>query len=134
MTEDVNTVKESPFACDMTAVGPGERGRRLATTGEFFHAVEAVRELPYGYAFRLLKEADVLVRVAEFISLERLCCPFFRFDLGGEAEGGPLWLSLTGREGAEAFIRAEVGGHLGEAVRPAEWPANQVRRRGGRSA
>lgn len=120
MTDDVNTVKESPFACDMTAIEPGERGRHMATIGELFHAVEAVRDLPNGYAFRLPNKADMLIKAAEFISLERLCCPFFGFNIGVEAEGGPLWLSLTGRDGVKPFIRAEVGGHLVEAVWPAE--------------
>lgn len=62
----------------------------------------------------------MLLRAAEFISLERLCCPFFGFALDVAPEGGALWLSLTGRDGVKPFIAAEIGDHLSESVvRPA---------------
>ena len=50
-----------------------------------------------------------LVRVAEFIELERRCCPFFRFELEVQDEGGAAWLRLTGRMGVKQFIAAELG-------------------------
>ncbi len=106
------TEKESPFACDMTAIAPEERGVHLSTIDQVFRAVEEVRELPRGYAFRLPNESEVIVRVAEFIALERLCCPFFGFVVEVEREGGAMWLSLTGREGVKPFIMAEIGDHL----------------------
>src|SRR6185436_16363361 len=40
---------------------------------------------------------------------ERLCCPFFTFEIVAEREGGPLWLNLRGRKGVKAFINAELG-------------------------
>jgi len=46
---------------------------------------------------------------AEFITLERLCCPFLTLALEVERERGPLWLKLTGREGVKPFLRAELG-------------------------
>jgi len=36
--------------------------------------------------------------------------------LGVEAEGGPVWLGLCGREGVKAFIREEVNGLLGVSI------------------
>lgn len=95
---------------------PGARARHVANAGELFRAVEEIVELPGGYAFRLPNDADTLVRAAEFVSLERLCCPFLGFTLEVEREGGPVWLRLTGREGVKAFIREEVGGLLGVAI------------------
>jgi hypothetical protein len=56
------------------------------------------------------------VKLAEFISLEKLCCPFLSFVVDVEREGGPVWLRLTGREGVKAFIREEIGGLLGQAI------------------
>src|SRR5215471_8461622 len=44
---------------------------------------------------------------AEFITLERLCCPFYDFALESEREGGPVWLTLTGREGVKEFAKIE---------------------------
>ena len=104
--------QESPFACDMTAIAPEQRGAHVATIKKLFHLVRSIRELPNGYAFELLNESDVLLTAAEFIVNERLCCPFFDFALEVERESGPVWLSLTGREGVKPFIMAEVGDHL----------------------
>lgn len=116
MTYDTRAMKESPIACDMSAIEAARREHHLATGKEVFRAVLEIRELPDGYAFRLSGEPNVLVRAAEFISLEKLCCPFLRFVIEVGAEGGPVWLRLTGREGVKAFIREEVGGLLGGAI------------------
>lgn len=116
MSNSADARTESPFACDMTAIEASRRGQHIATTGELFSAVEEIRELPNGYAFRLPNESDVLTKAAKFIALERLCCPFFGFALEAEPEVGPLWLSLTGRGGVKPFIMAEIGEHLREPV------------------
>jgi hypothetical protein len=83
---------------------------------EVFRAVTDIRELPDGYAFRLPVGPDALLKAAEFISIEKLCCPFLGFVLEVEPEGGPVWLRLTGREGVKAFIREEISGLLGGAI------------------
>lgn len=116
MTYDTHAMKESPIACDMSAIEAGRREQHIATGKEVFRAVAEIRELPDGYAFRLSREPHVLVKTAEFISLEKLCCPFLRFVIEVGAEGGPVWLLLTGREGVKAFIREEVSGLLGGAI------------------
>lgn len=89
MNDETPAAKESPIACDMSAIEPGLRRRHLATAGELFRAVEEMRELPGGYASRPRAETDTLLKAAEFVSLERLCCPFLGFTLELEPEGGP---------------------------------------------
>jgi hypothetical protein len=116
MTNDTQALKESPIACDMSAIEPGRREQHITTGREVFGAITEIRELPNGYAFHLSAEPDGLVKTAEFISLEKLCCPFLGFVIEVEPEGGPLWLRLTGREGVKAFIREEVSGLLGGAI------------------
>lgn len=106
------TEKESFIACDMTAIAPEHRGAHIATIEKLFRSVKSKRELPDGYAFELPNESNVLLLASEFMSQERLCCPFFGFRLEIEREGGPLWLSLTGRDGVKPFILAEIGEHL----------------------
>ena len=106
----------SPFACDMAAIEASKRGQHIATIDDLFRRAGDIREMPNGYAFRLPNESDVLLKAAEFITLERLCCPFFGFSLEVEPEGGAIWLSLTGREGVKPFIQAEIGGHLSESL------------------
>ena len=106
------TEKQSPFACDMSAIASDRRGAHLATINKLFRAVEGIRELPNGYSVRLPNDSDVLLTAAKFMAVERLCCPFFDFSLEIEREGGAVWLSLTGREGVKPFIMAEIGHHL----------------------
>lgn len=104
--------KESPFACDMTAIAADQLGAHLANMDRLFRHAESIRELPNGYGFRLPNEHAILLTAAEFIAQERLCCPFFGFSLEIEPEGGRVWLSLTGRDGVKPFIIAEIGNHL----------------------
>ena len=111
------TDRESPFACDMNAIAPEQRGAHIATIERLFRSTQKVRELPDGYCFELPKESDVLLSAAQFIALERLCCPFFGFEIEVEREGGSVWLSLTGREGVKPFIMAEIGDHLPPSIR-----------------
>jgi hypothetical protein len=105
----------SPFACVMDAIEPDKRQQHIATARRLFHSIKEVRELPDGYAFRLSDEPEMLLEVAGFIALEKLCCPFFGFTVRVEPEGGNLWLELTGREGVKPFIRAEIGEFMGES-------------------
>jgi hypothetical protein len=96
----------------MSAIAVDQRGDHRATSEKLFRLVEVLRELPNGYSFRLPNEAEVLRQAAQFIALERLCCPFFGFALEIEAGGSGVWLSLTGRAGVKPFILAEIGDHL----------------------
>ena len=116
MTDDTRPAKESPLACDMSAIEPELRAGHVATGEELFRAAEEISELPDGYAFRLPADLETLLKAAEFISLERLCCPVLGFALEVEPEGGSAWLRLTGREGVKEFIREEVSGLLGGAI------------------
>ena len=109
---------ESPLACDMTAIVPEQRPKHLANSRELFSRIEEFRELPNGYEFRLTDGPDLIANVAQFVSLEKLCCPFLKFVIDVEADGGPIWLRLTGREGVKAFIREEINGLLGVSI---EW-------------
>jgi len=111
------TDRESPFACDMTAIAPEQRGAHITAIERLFRSAQNMRELPDGYAFELPNESDVLLTAAQFITLERLCCPFFGFGIEVEREGGSVWLSLTGREGVKPFIMAEIGDHLPASIR-----------------
>ena len=111
----VNVQTESPFACVMTAIDVDKRQRHLDTAHRIFGEVEQIRELENGYAFRLRQQRWLIEKLGQFITLERLCCPFFGFTLEVQPEGVEIWLHLTGREGIKPFIRAEIGEFLGAA-------------------
>ena len=100
---------ESPFICDIMALDTQQRERHRIIAQHLHSAVQEVRELPDGYAFRFAVEPSTVFMAAEFITLERLCCPFLTLALEVERERSPLWLKLTGREGVKPFLRAELG-------------------------
>jgi hypothetical protein len=104
---------QSPLACDMTAIPVEQRPVHLAKSGDLFSRIDETRELPNGYEFRFADEPNVLTRLVDFVSLEKLCCPFLRFEIVVEAENGPVWLRLTGRDGVKEFIQEEVRGLIG---------------------
>ncbi|MBE7470858.1 MAG: hypothetical protein DPW09_45065 [Anaerolineae bacterium] len=100
---------ESPLFCDLSALDTAQRERHQANTRQLFGSVQQIEELLDGYAFTWPAEAGTILHAAEFITLERLCCPFFDFALEIKGKGGPLRLKLTGREGVKQFIQAEFG-------------------------
>jgi hypothetical protein len=106
--EQKKAAQESPFACNMLALDAEGRKRHKVVSERMRAAVKEVQDLPDGYAFRFPAEESTILLVSEFIARERLCCPFFRFELVAEQEGGPLWLRLRGREGVKEFIKAEL--------------------------
>ena len=73
-------------------------------------ASEERRELDNEYAFRLLSQKISLLEIAEWVKLERRCCPFCNLQIEAEPNDGPIWLRMTGAAGVKEFIRSEIGG------------------------
>jgi len=69
----------------------------------FSDAADEIRELAEGYAARLRPDPALFRQVAEWITLERRCCPFLGLGLNW-SEGDAVWLSLTGGPGVKAFL------------------------------
>lgn len=74
--------------------------------------MQAINEIDDDYEFQLGDEPDVILKVAEFVMLEKLSCLFLNFAIEVEAKGGPVTLRLTGREGVKAFVREEINANL----------------------
>ena len=100
---------ESTLACDLTRMDVNQRARHQIVMQDLQALVQEVQELPDGFAFRYPADARSCLLVAEFVSLERLCCPFFAFTLDVAPHDGPIWLRITGREGVKQFLLAEMG-------------------------
>ena len=93
-----------PIACDMDAFTPEQRQRYDEVSSHLRQATEEVIELPDGYAFRYRTDETTWLKAAEYVDLERRCCPFFAFALELEPESGAVWLKLTGREGSQGVF------------------------------
>ncbi len=91
----------------MNALSETQRNRYREIIGNLDVARQSVKELGDGYAFRFKAESQLILEAAEFIVYERLCCPFFDFELAIEQDSNRLWLRLRGQEGIKEFIRSE---------------------------
>jgi hypothetical protein len=95
-----------PLACNLGAMTAQQRKRHRALGEALRGQIQEILESPDGITFRLPPAA--WTTATEFVSLERLCCPFVRFVLDMSENGGPIRLTLTGREGVKEFLRAEL--------------------------
>jgi hypothetical protein len=95
------------LACVPGAIPAEDRSEHFARANRLFLQLASERnELTNGYEFRF--DASALAEVARFIENERKCCPFMTFDLQVSPAAGPLWLRMTGPEGARAVLDAEL--------------------------
>jgi hypothetical protein len=94
--------KNLPIACTLTA--PELQERRSAVLQKVRRAVLEVKELEDGYAYTFPSASEWLSEVAGLIDLERQCCPFLRFRLTVEENGGSLLLEMTGPAGTKDFL------------------------------
>ena len=100
-------IEASGFYCNLKALSVKERVRHLQLTYEIERARVETVEMANGFAFRFQDGTVSLAELAEWVSAERKCCPFFDFEIEQQADEGPLWLKLRGKEGAKEFMRTE---------------------------
>ena len=96
--------RETALSCSL-----GEkdlRARRSEVLTKLWEAAREIEHLEKGFALQYEdKDLDDLV---EFIAFERKCCPFFSFTLDFQADSGPIWLAITGPDGAKELLEAEL--------------------------
>ena len=103
---------EIPLVCNMGVFTPSQREAHIQTTNELIRAIQNVQEVENGYEFAFPNETEFISRIAEFISNERLCCPFLNFTLNIVSNRKPVSLLLTGPLGTQEFLRAEFNGAI----------------------
>jgi hypothetical protein len=93
-----------PIACNLHAFSARDRERHASLLQGVSARILETRELSDGFAFRFAAEGETIAELAEWIGLERICCPFLRFSIEVEANAGPVWLRLTGSAQVKAFV------------------------------
>jgi hypothetical protein len=97
------------FVCNMNALTPDEREGHGRNTASLMKTLQGVQEEANGYSFHFASETRTILQIAEFIALERLCCPFFDFTLQVRAGDQSVALQIAGAAGVKDFIRSEFG-------------------------
>jgi len=96
-----------PLACNLNAISAAERPRYSQLTKQLRAAVRERRELSDGYSYRLDGNSVSLPEVAEWIKLERMCCPFLTLQLEASGQATDWRLHLHGPAGTKAILDAE---------------------------
>lgn len=105
----------TPVACkiedDVFSVEQREHYRTIRQ--EMQAASLGLKELPDGYTIRFPMENTLFMTLAEFITLEHVCCSFYKFSLELDPETESVWLGLTGGEGVKEFLQFELASFEG---------------------
>ena|SRR6266540_2028681 len=99
-----------PLACNMGVFTPSQRDSHIQSTAQLMQAIQGIQDIENGYQFLFPNEAVFISKIAEFISNERLCCPFLKFTLNVNSNTEPISLALVGPLGTQEFLRAEFSG------------------------
>lgn len=121
----MNQNEEQALVCDLTAIPAEERQQHLATLPEIFQAVQAVKALSNGCAFKFQNEPGRFKSLANYIEYEQLCCPFQGLAVEIEPFGGPIWLRLTGGEGYKEALMAGLQDMISAADSIQRAPADE---------
>ena len=98
-----------PIACMLS--GPELREREKTVLKAFGAYVRKVTARPDGYTIEVAATDEGIAAAMALIQVERLCCPFLRFDLTVEPEAGPVQLALSGPPGVQEFLATWLGPH-----------------------
>lgn len=105
------------IACDPSAFSASERERYDVLREQVRSAAGDVRETEDGFALRFETKPAVLGALAEWIALERLCCPFLDFVVEVPARQGFATVLVSGPEGTKDVLREGIAQPLFSAVR-----------------
>lgn len=95
---------EVPIACDLSAINDDELDLHRQNGETLLESIQKVCEVADGYMLRLPPDTKTIQQIDTFVARERLCCPFFGFNLTIQAAHKPVWLTLIGRKGAKQYI------------------------------
>jgi len=96
---------KQPIACRLDALSPDERRRQQTLRQNLEAALESVREARDGFVVTYRDGADVFRQAAEWLTLERRCCPFLDFELAWRSDSPSPTLCLRSEDpAAKAFI------------------------------
>jgi hypothetical protein len=98
-----------PISCRLNALTPAERDRSRRLRTEFIEHITEVKGMADGFDLTYDGDPKTFATVAEWITLERRCCPFLNFTLSwSRGEGTHPTLSLTGPKGTKEFLASVI--------------------------
>lgn len=105
------TAAEPPIACQLHALDAGGRRRQKELLEKLRSVVLKTEERSDGFEFQLPSDRAVFLELAEWVGLERVCCPFAAFAIEWRRDD-TLWVRITGGAGAKEVLAAEMQAHF----------------------
>ena len=99
-----------PLACQLDVFDHAERRRYETLRERLGERRLGTHELPDGMVILYPGDPDVFLSVAEWITLERRCCPFLNFSLEFDADPPSIRLRLVGGEDVKRFLHSQLQG------------------------
>jgi len=99
--------ERAKLTCKLTT--PELQERKRTVIAELKGLIKERKEEAKGVRYKFESSDKNIDLVSSFIKTERLCCDFFQFSLQVESDSEFMWLTLSGPEGVNEFIREEVG-------------------------
>lgn len=99
------------FACNVFALTREQRARHAQLAARLRSEATRLEDRPDGFAFVLAADAQRALLLAEFVTLERLGCPFLTLAVQFAPNEGPLRLILSGAEGVKPLLVHELSLH-----------------------
>jgi hypothetical protein len=99
-----------PISCQKLEglFSPEMRKRHAKIWAKMEEEVLGINETEKGYAFNFPFDDNLFQDLAEYITYERLCCPFFEFTLEMKPADEQVRLQLSGGKGVKEFLRSEL--------------------------
>ena len=96
------------LACNLKAFSAAERPRYQELAGRLRAATVGRAELADGFALRVKGTAMTLVEVAEWMGMERRCCPFLTLQLETTGRSGEWVVRMTGPAGVKQLLEGAL--------------------------
>jgi hypothetical protein len=103
----ISTSETAILACNLTAINAADRPRYNELVRRIRSAIRDRREIPDGYVFNVDHGAIALPEAAEWINMERLCCPFLTLQISASGTQAYWTLTLRGPTGVKLLLDAE---------------------------
>lgn len=91
------------LVCKLIGAEKMEKKELLKTA--IFSQVKGIDELENGYNLKFEDKNDILLKLTDYLMIEKECCPFFNFDLSILPNAKGISLKITGQEGAKDMLK-----------------------------
>lgn len=93
-------------ACKISVFDSEERNHYDELRKELTEAM-SVEKITNGYTFIFSNDQTLLLKIAEWISLENRCCPFIKFSLNVSGDSESIRVEMTGNEDVKKLLKEE---------------------------